>query len=163
MPYLKMSECDLKNRRVLIREDFNVPMKDGVIQDDARIRAAIPTIQYALDQGAAVIVISHLGRPEESVDHQSYTRQQAVDLNHSLLPVSTRLSEYLNKPVHFQTDWINGITIQSGEIILCENTRLLKGEKKCDYALSKKMAALCDVFVMDAFATAHRAEASTAG
>ena|SRR3990167_9040670 len=151
--YKKLSGLALAGKRVLIREDFNVPMHDGVIQDDTRIRAALPTIQYVLDQGAAVIVMSHLGRPEEGV----------IDSVFSLVPVSKRLSELLHKPVNFIADWINGIRVAPGSITLCENTRFLKGEKKCDEALSKKMAALCDVFVMDAFATAHRAEASTAG
>ncbi|OGT26323.1 MAG: phosphoglycerate kinase [Gammaproteobacteria bacterium RIFCSPLOWO2_02_FULL_42_14] len=165
MPYLKMSECDLKNRRVLIREDFNVPMKDGVITDDARIRAAIPTIEYALKQNAAVILISHLGRPTEviSVSDQGKQIMSAENALLTLAPIAKRLSELLQKPVKFIFDWINGCEIKPGEILLCENVRFLIGEKKCDEALSKKMAALCDIFVMDAFATAHRRECSTVG
>ena len=174
MSYQKLTDLHLKNKRVLIREDFNVPMKDGLIQDDTRIRAAIPTIQYALDQGAAVILMSHLGRPTETIDPAAVetrfiasrdevaSRGIASPLD-SLLPVSQRLSELLQKPVHFISDWINGFSINSGDIVLCENTRFLIGEKKCNPQLSQKMANLCDVFVMDAFATAHRAESSTAG
>lgn len=153
MSYLKMSDVNLKNQRVLIREDFNVPMKNGVITDDTRLRAAIPTIEYALKQNAAVMVISHLGRPLEN----------KFDEQFSLKPIAKKLSELLSRPVKFIVDWINGFDINPGEMVLCENVRFLVGEKKCDETLSKKMAALCDVFVMDAFATAHRAESSTAG
>lgn len=153
MSYLKMSELNFKNQRVLIREDFNVPMKNGVITDDTRLRAAIPTIEYALKQNAAVMVISHLGRPLEN----------KFDEQFSLKPIAKKLSELLSRPVKFIVDWINGFDINPGEMVLCENVRFLVGEKKCDETLSKKMAALCDVFVMDAFATAHRAESSTAG
>lgn len=156
MPYTKLTDLTLTNQRVLIREDFNVPMKDGVITDDTRLRAAIPTIEYALQQNAAVILMSHLGRPTEG----------EFDSVLSLAPIANRLSALLthtHSSVRFIPDWINGITISPGEIVLCENVRFLTGEKKCDEVLSKKMAALCDVFVMDAFATAHRAEASTAG
>ena len=162
MSYQKLTDLHLKNKRVLIREDFNVPIKDGIIQDDSRIRAAIPTIQYALDQGAAVILVSHLGRPVETIDPAAETGFIAP-LGDSLLPVSQRLSELLSKPVHFISDWIKGFSTNPGDIILCENTRLLIGEKKCNPQLSKKMADLCDIFVMDAFATSHRAESSTAG
>ena len=151
MTYLKLSNCDLNNKRVLIREDFNVPMKNGVISDDTRIRAAIPTIQYALDHHAAVILVSHLGRPA------------GANPDLSLAPISERLSALLKRPVRFEKNWIDGVAIQSGEVVLCENVRFQSGEKKCDETLSKKLAALCDIFVMDAFATAHRAEASTAG
>lgn len=153
MSYEKLSEINLHNKRVLIREDFNVPMHDGKITDDTRLRAALPTIEYALKQNAAVILMSHLGRPTESV----------FDAQFSLQPIAEKLSALLSKPVRFIPDWIDGIKINPGEIVLCENVRFLKGEKACDEALSKKMAALCDVFVMDAFATAHRAESSTAG
>lgn len=153
MSYLKLSDCDLKNKRVVIREDFNVPMKDGVIIDDTRIRAAIPTIQYVLDHGASVILLSHLGRPTEKSTPSEF----------SLQPVATRLSELLTQPVRFLPEWINGFLINPGEVVLCENVRLLQGEKSCDDILSKKIANLGDVFVMDAFATAHRAESSTAG
>lgn len=158
MPYTKLTELTLTNQRVLIREDFNVPMQAGVIADDTRLRAAIPTIEYVLKQNAAVILMSHWGRPKEG----------EFDSALSLAPVAHRLSELLththtHTSVRFISDWINGITISPGEIVLCENVRFLVGEKKCDAELSQKMAALCDVFVMDAFATAHRAEASTAG
>ncbi len=153
MNYLKLSKLDLKNKRVLIREDLNVPIKNGKISDDTRIRAALPTIQYALEKGAAIILMSHLGRPSEGI----------VDPQFSLAPIAEKLSELLLHPVRFISDWINGFDIQPGEIVLCENTRFLPGEKKCDDALSQKMAQLCDVFVMDAFATAHRAESSTSG
>ena len=155
MSYLKMSELNLKNQRVLIREDFNVPMKNGVITDDTRLRAAIPTIEYALKQGAAVMLMSHLGRPTET--------QSADNAPYSLAPIAKKLSALLSHPVKFIPDWINGFVINPGEIVLCENVRFLQGEKACDENLSKKMAALCDVFVMDAFATAHRAESSTTG
>lgn len=151
--YLKMSDVNLNKQRVLIREDFNVPIHNGVISDDTRLRAAIPTIRYALSQNAAVILMSHLGRPADNI----------VDPALSLAPIAKKLSELLSHPVRFISDWINGVDIKPGEIVLCENVRFLAGEKKCDEALSKKMADLCDVFVMDAFATAHRAEASTAG
>lgn len=161
--YLKISDIDLKNQRVLIREDFNVPMKNGVITDDARLRAAIPTIEYAVKHGAAVILVSHLGRPDETIDHTHTHTHSHSHTDLSLKPVAEKLSELLKKPVRFISNWINGFEIKSGEIVLCENVRFLQGEKKCDETLSKKMAALCDVFVMDAFATAHRAESSTTG
>lgn len=144
---------NLNNKRVLIREDLNVPMKDGVITDDARIRRALPTIQNALTQNAAVIVLSHLGRPIEGIFEEKY----------SLKPVAKKLGELLHRNVLFAENWIDGVSIQPGQVMLCENVRFLKGEKACDELLSKKMAALCDVFIMDAFATAHRAHASTVG
>lgn len=150
---LTLNEVDLKNKRVMIREDFNVPMVDGCITSDARIQAAIPTIQYALSQGAKVILLSHLGRPKEG----QFTTEE------SLCPVARRLSHLLNCPVPLVKDWLNGIDIRPGEVVLCENVRFNVGEKKNDPGLAKKMAALCDVFVMDAFATAHRAECSTQG
>lgn len=151
--YLKLTDVNLTNLRVLIREDFNVPMKNGVIADDTRLRAALPTIQFALKQNAAVILLSHLGRPKEG----------QFDEELSLKPVAEKLSVLLNHPVKFIADWIDGFDIKPGDIVLCENVRFLPGEKACDEVLSKKMAALCDVFVMDAFATAHRAESSTTG
>ncbi|MDP1575068.1 MAG: phosphoglycerate kinase [Coxiellaceae bacterium] len=164
MSYQKLTDLKLKNKRVLIREDFNVPIKEGVIQDDTRIRAAIPTIHYALDQGAAVILMSHLGRPVESIALDSAEARVIASVSEfSLAPIAKRLSELLAKPVRFIANWINGFAINPGEVILCENIRLLIGEKKCDAQLSQKMADLCDVFVMDAFATSHRAEASTSG
>jgi phosphoglycerate kinase len=148
----KMSMLDLQDKRVLIREDLNVPFDDqGNISSDARIRAAVPTIELALQKGAAVIILSHLGRPTEGV----------YDDQLSLAPVAKRLSELLNKPVRFSEDYLRGITIKPGEVVLCENVRFNVGEKKDDPTLAKRLAALCDVFVMDAFATAHRAEAST--
>ncbi len=153
MPLLKMTDVDLANKKVLIREDFNVPMANGKITSDARLLAAIPTIELALKKNAKVILISHLGRPEEG----------QFDSSLSLEIVAKRLSELLKHPVRFEKHWLEGVTLKSGEIILCENVRFNKGEKKNDEALAKKMAALCDVFVMDAFATAHRAEASTHG
>ena len=153
MTLLKMSELDLKNKRVLIREDFNVPIEDGNISNARRIEAAIPTIQLALKAGAKIILLSHLGRPIEGQDNPEF----------SLAPVATELSQYLKQPVRLVKDWLNGVEIASGQVVLCENVRFNAGEKKNDSVLAKKMAALCDVFVMDAFGTAHRAEASTYG
>jgi phosphoglycerate kinase len=148
---LKMSALDLKGKRVLIREDFNVPLKNGKITDDTRLRAAIPTLKLALDAGAAVLVMSHLGRPKEG----------KVEAESSLLPVVSALSALLGVPVAFAADWIDGVELKPGTITLGENTRFLVGENANDDALAKRMAALCDVFVNDAFATAHRAQAST--
>jgi phosphoglycerate kinase len=153
MKVLRLTDTDLRNKRVLIREDLNVPIKDGVVTSDARIRAALPTIRYALDQHAKVFVLSHLGRPEEG----------KYDETQSLQPVATRLSELLGKPVPLRKDWLDGVDCPAGTAVLCENVRFNKGEKKDDEKLARKMAALCDVFVMDAFGTAHRAEASTHG
>ncbi len=148
---LKMSALDLKGKRVLIREDFNVPLKNGKITDDTRLRAALPTLKLALDAGAAVLVMSHLGRPKEG----------KVEAESSLLPVVGALSQLLGVPVAFAADWIDGVELKPGTITLGENTRFLVGENANDDALAKRMAALCDVFVNDAFATAHRAQAST--
>lgn len=153
MAIQKITELNLENKRVLIREDFNVPIENGKITSDTRIRAALPTILLALKQHAKVILMSHLGRPEEG----------SFQAELSLAPVADCLSNLLKKPVKFVPDWNKGIDLKPGEIALCENVRFLKGEKKNDPELAKKMAALCDVFVMDAFATAHRAEASTVG
>ncbi|MDC0535019.1 phosphoglycerate kinase [Francisellaceae bacterium] len=153
MDVLKLDQVDIDNKRVLIRVDFNVPVKDGKVTSDIRIRAAIPTIKYALSKNAKVILLSHLGRPIEG---------QVDDVN-SLKPVADRLSEILEKPVKFAKEWLNGVDVNSGEVVLCENVRFNVGEKKDDPALSKKMAKLCDVYVMDAFATSHRAQASTHG
>jgi phosphoglycerate kinase len=153
MNILKMTDVDLKNKRVLIREDFNVPIENGKITSDARIRAALPTIEYALKQNAKIILMSHMGRPKEG----------GFDPALSLKLIVECLSTNLNKPIHFVSDWSNGFEIKNGEIVLLENARFLVGNKKNDPALSQKMAALCDVFVMDAFATAHRAESSTSG
>lgn len=153
MHILSMSDLNLTEKRVMIREDFNVPIDNGEITSDARIVAAIPTIKLALEQDAKVMLISHLGRPEEGKYDEQY----------SLEPVAKRLSELLGKEVRFEKDWLNGIEINPGEVVLCENTRFNIGENANDDSLSKKMATLCDVFVMDAFATAHRAQASTHG
>lgn len=154
MPAVKsMMELELANRRLLIRQDLNVPVRDGVITNDSRIRASLPTLQHALKAGAAVIVMSHLGRPTEG----------QVEDEFSLQVIADALSALLGQPVPLAKDWINGVAVEPGQIVLCENVRFLVGEKKCDEALSKKMAALCDVYAMDAFGTAHRAQASTYG
>ncbi len=153
MSFLRMDELDLKGKRVLIREDFNVPLDAGRVTSDARLRAALPTIKLALDRGAAVILMSHLGRPTEG----EYTDK------FSMAPVAEHLSGLINQSVKLQKDWLNGVDVQPGEVVLCENVRFNKGEKGNDEALAKSMAALCDVFVMDAFGTAHRAQASTEG
>ena len=150
---VRMTDLDLAGKRVLIREDLNVPVKDGRVTSDARIKAALPTLQAALDKGAAVIVMSHLGRPKEG----------AFDPAASLEPVAEVLSELLGRKVPLVRDWIDGVEVAPGEIVLAENVRFLPGEKANDPALAKRMAALCDVFVMDAFGTAHRAQASTEG
>lgn len=148
-----MSELNLNGKKLLIREDFNVPLQDGKISDDTRIRAALPTIQYALKAKAAVVLISHLGRPSEGQYEQAY----------SLAPVAERLSELLKKPVRFERQWLQGLNIAPGEIVLCENVRFNVGENSDNDGLARQMAKLCDIFVMDAFATAHRAQASTHG
>ena len=153
MTIIRMTDLDLHNKRVVIREDFNVPLQGGKITSDTRIRAALPTIERALKQNAAVILISHLGRPEEG----KFTEED------SLAPVAKHLSKLLDKEVPLVKDWINGIEVQPGQVVLCENVRFLVGEGKSDPELAKKMAALGDIFVMDAFATAHRAQASTYG
>jgi phosphoglycerate kinase len=151
MSIKRMVDLDLAGKRVLIRQDLNVPVKNGVVTSDIRIQASVPTIQKALAAGAAVMVMSHLGRPEEGV----------YDEESSLKPVADRLSKLLGMPVRLEKDWIDGITIAPGEVVLCENVRFNAGEGKNNDELGKKMAALCDVFVMDAFGTAHRAQAST--
>jgi phosphoglycerate kinase len=153
MKVVRLSDTDLRNKRVLIREDLNVPVHDGVVTSDARIRAAVPTIRYALDQHAKVFILSHLGRPEEG----------RYDEQFSLAPVAARLSDLLGKPVPLRKDWLDGVDCPAGDAVLCENVRFNKGEKKDSESLARKMADLCDVFVMDAFGTAHRAEASTHG
>ena len=153
MSFLRMDELDLKGKRVMIREDFNVPLESGRVTSDARLRAALPTIEMALDCGAAVILLSHLGRPVEG----EYSDQ------FSLAPVADHLSGLINRPVRLQKDWLSGIDIQPGEVVLCENVRFNSGEKGNDESLARSMATLCDVFVMDAFGTAHRAQASTEG
>jgi phosphoglycerate kinase len=148
-----MADLDLAGKRVLIREDLNVPLEDGRVTSDARIRAALPTIRLAREQGARVLVASHLGRPKEG----------ARDPSQSLAPVGRALSALLGEPVRFVEQWLDGVTAAPGEVVLLENVRFHAGEKQDDPALARKMAALCDVFVMDAFGTAHRAEASTHG
>jgi len=150
---LRMTDLDLKGKRVLIREDLNVPVKNGVVTSDARIRASLPTIQAAKAAGARVMLMSHLGRPEEGVYNEE----------HSLAPVAVRLSELLGSKVRFERDWLGGVACEPGEVVLLENVRFNKGEKKNRDELAQQMAALCDIYVMDAFATAHRAEASTHG
>jgi phosphoglycerate kinase len=149
----RMTDVDLRGKRVLIREDLNVPVQNGVVTSDARIRASLPTIQAALAAGARVMVMSHLGRPEEGVH----------DAEFSLAAVAARLAELLGQKVRFERDWLGGVQCEPGEVVLLENVRFNKGEKKNSDELAQRMAALCDVYVMDAFATAHRAEASTHG
>lgn len=154
MHVLKMEDQNLTGKRVLIREDLNVPVKDGVITSDARLTAAIPTIKQALKQGAAVIVCSHLGRPEEGIFSEE----------DSLVPVANYLSKALNQPVKLIKDYLDKTPdVSVGEVVLLENVRFNKGEKKDSDELAQKYANLCDVFVMDAFGTAHRAQASTHG
>ena len=153
MKLKRMTDTDLRNKRVLIREDLNVPVQQGVVTSDARIRASLATVRYALDQHARVFVMSHLGRPQEGAEDPALT----------LAPVAARLSELLGKPVPLRKNWIDGVDCAPGSAVLCENVRFLRGEKKDDEQLARRMAALCEVFVMDAFGTAHRAEASTHG
>ncbi len=149
----RMADVDLRGKRVLIREDLNVPVQNGVVTSDARIRASLPTIQAALVKGARVMLMSHLGRPEEGV----------YDPEFSLAAIAGRLAELLGQKVRFERDWLGGVQCEPGEVVLLENVRFNKGEKKNSDELAQRMAALCDVYVMDAFATAHRAEASTHG
>ena len=154
MNFLRMSELSLADKVVLIREDLNVPIKDGKVASDARLQASLPTIKMALEKGAAVIVCSHLGRPTEGSPEAIY----------SLAPVADYLSDKLAAPVSLNKDYLTaGVAIKSGEVVLLENVRFNNGEKKNDTALAQKYADLCDVFVMDAFGTAHRAQASTEG
>jgi phosphoglycerate kinase len=154
LPRKEMTALDLAGKRVLIREDLNVPLKNGKVTSDARIAAALPTLQKALGAGAAVIVMSHLGRPEEG----------RFDAEFSLAPVAARLGELLGRKVPLVADWqANGVAVQPGELVLLENVRFLDGEEADGEALSRQLAGLCDIFVMDAFATAHRAQASTHG
>ena len=153
MSILKMTDVELSGKRVFIREDLNVPVADGKVTSDARILAALPTIKAALEANAAVMLVSHLGRPTEGQPEDKF----------SLQPVADRLEALLGRDVPLIKDWIDGVDVTPGNVVLLENVRFLAGEKKCDEALAKKMAALCDVFVMDAFGTAHRAQASTYG
>ncbi len=157
MPILQMNELDLGGKRVLIRQDLNVPVNDGKVSSDARIQASLPTLRAALEQGAKVMVMSHLGRPVEG-------GSDAENAQFTLQPVAHRLSELLDRDVPLIKNWLNdGVDVADGQLVLLENVRFNAGEKKDDDALSKKMAALCDVYVMDAFGTAHRAQASTHG
>jgi len=150
---LKMTDLDLADKRVLIREDLNVPLQDGAISDDTRIRASLPGIKHALSKGARVLLVSHLGRPTEG----------QFDEKESLAPVGKRLSELLGAEVPLVRNWLDGVSVDAGKAVLLENCRFNKGEKKDDEGLARKMAALCDIYVNDAFATAHRAEATTHG
>ena len=151
MSIQRMVDLDLSGKRVLIRQDLNVPVKNGVVTSDLRIKASVPTIEIALAAGAAVMLLSHLGRPVEG----------QYDEASSLKPVADQLAKLLGKPVRLEKNWLEGITIAPGEVVLCENVRFNTGEEKNSDALGQKMAALCDIFVMDAFGTAHRAQAST--
>jgi phosphoglycerate kinase len=153
MPVIKMVDIDLSGKRVLIREDLNVPVSDGVVTSDARIQAALPTIQAALAANAAVMLVSHLGRPTEGQPEARF----------SLQPVADHLAVLLGRDVPLVSDWIDGVNVEPGNVVLLENVRFIDGEKACNESLSRKMAALCDVYVMDAFGTAHRAQASTYG
>ena len=153
MTMIRMADLELANKRVLIREDLNVPIKNQTITNDARIQAALPTIKAALDANACVIIMSHLGRPEEGI----------FDPKYSLAPVAKRLSELLEREVPLIKDWTHGVNVKPGEAVLCENVRFNVGEKANSPELSKQLARLCDIFVMDAFATSHRSEASTEG
>jgi phosphoglycerate kinase len=153
MKFLRMQDIDLNQKRVLMRVDFNVPVQDGKVMSDARIRAALPTIELALKKGASVLLMSHLGRPKEG----------KYDPAESLAPVSQRLGDLMKRPIRLEKEWLNGVSVKPGEVVMCENVRFNVGENADDEALSKKMASLCDVFVMDAFGTAHRAQASTHG
>ncbi len=150
---VQMKDCDFNQKRVLIREDFNVPIQNGRIESDARIKAALPTIRLALEKNARVILLSHLGRPKEG----------QFDAAFSLEPVAKRLTELLGQPVKLITDFTHGVDVGLKEVVLLENSRFLIGEEKNDVTLSKQLASLCDVFIMDAFAVAHRAQASTVG
>jgi phosphoglycerate kinase len=150
---LKMTDLDLSGKRVLIRQDLNVPIKNGEVSSDKRIIASLPSILYAINAGAKVMITSHLGRPNAG----------EFDKNFSLEPVANHLSELLGQPVRLESNWLDGVEIEAGEVILFENVRFNVGEKENDEALSKKMAALCDICVQDAFGTAHRAHASTYG
>ncbi len=154
LPAVKcMTELELAGKRVMIREDLNAPIENGYIVSDKRLRAALQTIQFAVEQGARVILLSHLGRPAEGV----------FDAAFSLAPVAERLGQLLGAPVLFVKDWLEGVEVEPGSVALCENVRFETGEKANDKVLARRIAALCDIFVMDAFATAHRTQASTCG
>jgi phosphoglycerate kinase len=153
MSFKRLTDLDLAGKRVLIRADLNVPVKEGKVTSDVRLRASVPTVEHCLKAGASVILMSHLGRPTEGEYAEEF----------SMKPVAERLSELLDRSVRLEKDWLNGVDVAAGELVLAENVRFNKGEKKDNEDLAKKMAALCDVYVMDAFGTAHRAEASTHG
>ena len=153
MPVLKMSDLDLRGKRVFMRVDFNVPIRDGKLTDDARIRASLPGIKEALSRGARLLLASHLGRPIEG----------QFDEKESLAPVAKHLSALLGREVPLRRDWLGGVSVEPGQVVLLENCRFNKGEKKDDETLAQRMAALCDVYVNDAFGAAHRAEATTHG
>jgi phosphoglycerate kinase len=153
MKVINLVDLDLSSKKVLIRQDLNVPIKDGVVTSDKRIKASLPTIKMAIKQGAKVMLMSHLGRPTEGQPEEKF----------SLQPVATRLSELLNMTVRLEKDWLDGVEINDGEVVLCENVRFNNGEMSNDDALSKQMASICDIYAMDAFGTAHRAQASTHG
>lgn len=151
--YRRLGDVDIAGKRVLMRLDLNVPVENGRVVSDTRIRQALPGIRHALDAGAAVMLMSHLGRPVEG----------EYDESASLRPVAKRLGELLGREVPLERDWLDGLVLSPGEVVLCENVRFNEGEKSNDQSLARRMAALCDVFVMDAFGTAHRAQASTEG
>ncbi len=151
--FKRMADLELRGKRVFIRADLNVPLEAGRITDDTRIRASVPGIRLALEQGAAVMVTSHLGRPKEG----------ELRPEDSLAPVAQRLGELLERDVPLKRDWVGGVEVKPGDVVLLENCRVNKGEKKDDEALARRVAALCDVYVNDAFGTAHRAEATTHG
>ena len=153
MTVLKMTDLDLAGQRLLVREDLNVPLRDGAVADDTRLRAALPTIRHAIEAGARVLLMSHLGRPVEG----------EPDPQFSLAPVAAALGELLGRPVPLVSDWLAGVELADGAVALAENVRFNQGEKKDDEVLARRMAGLCDIFVMDAFGTAHRAQASTHG
>src|ERR671929_1020506 len=153
MKFKRMSDVDLRGKRVFIRADLNVPVEDGRITEDTRIRASVPAIRQALEAGAAVMVTSHLGRPTEG----------ELKPEDSLAPVAKRVGELLGREVPLRQNWVDGVDVKPGQVVMLENCRVNKGEKKDDPALAKKIAALCDVYVNDAFGTAHRAEATTHG
>ena len=153
MSVINLSDLDLSSKKVLIRQDLNVPIKNGIITSDKRIKASLPTIEMAIKQGAKVMLMSHLGRPTEG--------QPVAEF--SLQPVATRLTELLGQTVRLEKDWLDGVVMNDGEVVLCENVRFNHGEMSNDDDLSKRMAAMCDIFAMDAFGTAHRAQASTHG
>lgn len=153
MAIIKMQDLDLKGKRIFIRSDLNVPVKNGKVTSDARIRASLPTIEFAIEQGAKVMVTSHIGRPTEGEYNPEYSLQPVVDY----------LKDHVKFPVRLVKDYLDGVDVKEGELVVLENVRFNKGEGKDDEVLSKKYAALCDIYVMDAFGTAHRAQASTHG